>query len=174
MGNYATDPWSFHIANTNGYSTDISTTNGQALLQLVPEEYNYSITETNVFPNFNFAFVNCKKGSNPVGTSIPFGKGNIAISPGDAIICYFVNDEIPTATPTPTITPSLTPTPTVYPNPILPPQCGMDIALVLDNSTKHTEPAEMVLMKSAVIGFVNALRNTPTQFNYKICLNSYE
>lgn len=49
-------------------------------------------------------------------------------------------------------------------NPSLPRTCGLDIALVLDNSTS-IDSTELSQMKSAMTAFVNALNGTPTQFS---------
>lgn len=49
-------------------------------------------------------------------------------------------------------------------NPELPETCGLDIALVLDNSTSISS-SEMSQMKSAVTAFTNALAGTPTRFS---------
>lgn len=53
---------------------------------------------------------------------------------------------------------------TPFANPALPESCGLDIALVLDNSTS-IDSGELSTMKSAMISFVNALAGTPTQFS---------
>lgn len=49
-------------------------------------------------------------------------------------------------------------------NPVLSQSCGLDIVLVLDNSTSIGEN-EMDQMKTAMIGFVNSFDGTPTQFS---------
>lgn len=49
-------------------------------------------------------------------------------------------------------------------NPTLASACGLDIALVLDNSTSISE-TEMGQMKTAVKAFTNALNGTPTEFS---------
>lgn len=53
---------------------------------------------------------------------------------------------------------------TITTNPTLPPTCGLDIALVLDNSTS-IDNSEMTSMKNAMTAFTNALDGTPTQFS---------
>ena len=50
------------------------------------------------------------------------------------------------------------------PNPALSQACGLDIALVLDNSTSISS-TEMIAMKNAMTAFVNALDGTPTEFS---------
>ncbi len=49
-------------------------------------------------------------------------------------------------------------------NPALAQACGLDIALVLDNSTSISS-SEMTQMKNAMTSFTNALNGTPTQFS---------
>ncbi len=49
-------------------------------------------------------------------------------------------------------------------NPPLSQACGLDIALVIDNSTSISGP-EMTSMKSAMTSFTNALAGTPTEFS---------
>lgn len=49
-------------------------------------------------------------------------------------------------------------------NPVLSSSCGLDIALVLDNSTS-IDDGEMTQMKTAVKSFTNALNGTPTEFS---------
>ena len=49
-------------------------------------------------------------------------------------------------------------------NPTLSQACGLDIALVVDNSGS-IDSTELSQMKTALIGFVNALAGTPTQFS---------
>lgn len=49
-------------------------------------------------------------------------------------------------------------------NPSLSQSCGLDIALVLDNSTS-IDPTELGQMKTAMNAFVSALAGTPTQFS---------
>lgn len=49
-------------------------------------------------------------------------------------------------------------------NPTLPNSCGLDIAIVIDNSTS-IETSEMNQMKSAMTAFTNALNGTPTEFS---------
>lgn len=49
-------------------------------------------------------------------------------------------------------------------NPALSQACGLDIALVLDNSTS-IDSTEMTAMKNAMTAFVNALAGTPTEFS---------
>jgi len=55
-------------------------------------------------------------------------------------------------------------TPTVVSNPALSQACGLDIALVIDNSTS-IDSSEMTQMKSALTSFTNALSGTPTEFS---------
>ena len=55
-------------------------------------------------------------------------------------------------------------TDTGVPNPSLPQACGLDIALILDNSTS-IDSGEMTSMKSAMTAFTTALNGTPTQFS---------
>lgn len=56
-------------------------------------------------------------------------------------------------------------TPTPVANPTLPTACcGLDIALVIDNSYS-IDSTELGLMKTALKGFVTALSGTPTQFS---------
>jgi hypothetical protein len=50
------------------------------------------------------------------------------------------------------------------PNPALTQACGLDIALVLDNSTS-IDAGEMTQMKSAMTAFTTALDGTPTEFS---------
>jgi len=50
------------------------------------------------------------------------------------------------------------------PNPTLPNSCGVDMALVIDNSTSISS-SELAQMKTAMIAFVNAFAGTPTQFS---------
>jgi len=50
------------------------------------------------------------------------------------------------------------------PNPTLSQACGLDIALVLDNSTS-IDATELGQMKSAMTAFTSALSGTPTQFS---------
>lgn len=57
-----------------------------------------------------------------------------------------------------------TTTPTPAANPSLSQSCGLDIAIVVDNSTS-IETSEMNQMKSALTAFTNALAGTPTQFS---------
>jgi uncharacterized repeat protein (TIGR01451 family) len=54
--------------------------------------------------------------------------------------------------------------PTGVTNPTLSAACGLDIALVLDNSTSIDE-TELTAMKNAMIAFTTALSGTPTQFS---------
>lgn len=49
-------------------------------------------------------------------------------------------------------------------NPSLPQSCGLDIAIVIDNSTSISS-SEMGQMKTAMTTFTNALAGTPTQFS---------
>lgn len=49
-------------------------------------------------------------------------------------------------------------------NPVLSSSCGLDIALVIDNSNSISS-GEMTTMKNALKGFTNALDGTPTQFS---------
>lgn len=49
-------------------------------------------------------------------------------------------------------------------NPALSQACGLDIALVIDNSTS-IDSTEMTQMKTALTSFTNALASTPTQFS---------
>lgn len=49
-------------------------------------------------------------------------------------------------------------------NPTLPASCGLDIALVIDNSTSISS-TEMGQMKTALTSFTNALAGTPTEFS---------
>lgn len=55
-------------------------------------------------------------------------------------------------------------------NPTLAQACGLDIAIVIDNSNSITDgsygsPNEMGQIKTAMTGFTNALSGTPTQFS---------
>jgi uncharacterized repeat protein (TIGR01451 family) len=52
----------------------------------------------------------------------------------------------------------------VVTNPTLSQACGLDIALVLDNSTS-IDSSELTQMKNAMTSFTNALSGTPTQFS---------
>ena len=49
-------------------------------------------------------------------------------------------------------------------NPTLTQSCGLDIALVIDNSSS-IDSSELAQMKSAMISFVDSLEGTPTQFS---------
>jgi hypothetical protein len=49
-------------------------------------------------------------------------------------------------------------------NPALAQACGLDIAIVIDNSTSIDE-SEMAQMKNALTSFTNALAGTPTEFS---------
>ena len=53
---------------------------------------------------------------------------------------------------------------TITANPVLAQSCGLDIALVMDNSNSIND-TEMSNMKSAMKGFTNALNGTPTYFS---------
>ena len=59
---------------------------------------------------------------------------------------------------------SVTVTRYVAPNPGLPQSCGLDIALVIDNSDSIST-SELNQMKSAMNGFVTALNGTPTEYS---------
>ena len=52
----------------------------------------------------------------------------------------------------------------ITPNPTLSQACGLDIALVIDNSTS-IDNGELSQMKSAMTGFTDALAGTPTEFS---------
>jgi uncharacterized repeat protein (TIGR01451 family) len=54
--------------------------------------------------------------------------------------------------------------PTPLTNPTIPQTCGLDIALVIDNSNSISS-TELGQMKTALTGFVSALSGTPTQFS---------
>jgi len=49
-------------------------------------------------------------------------------------------------------------------NPVLPESCGVDIAIIIDNSMSISS-VELTQVKSALIGFVNALEGTPTYYS---------
>ncbi|KAA0237921.1 MAG: VWA domain-containing protein [Chlorobiota bacterium] len=53
---------------------------------------------------------------------------------------------------------------TVTPNPSLGQACGLDIALIVDNSTSISE-SELNTMKSAMTAFTSAFAGTPTEFS---------
>lgn len=65
---------------------------------------------------------------------------------------------------TDTITVNITIQETDISNPTLSQACGLDIAIILDNSTSISS-SEMTQMKNAVKSFTNALNGTPTQFS---------
>lgn len=65
---------------------------------------------------------------------------------------------------TDTITINVTIQETDISNPTLSQACGLDIAIILDNSTS-IDSSEMTQMKNAVKAFTNALNGTPTQFS---------
>ena len=69
---------------------------------------------------------------------------------------------IDTATDYFEVTPKSTPTPSQ--NPLLSDSCGLDIALVIDNSNSISD-SELGQMKNALKEFVDALTGTPTQFS---------